>query len=179
VVAGASPLNSFTFEIGNCSAAVIVRGEVYAWDGLKATGSSLFESPTGVSIPSGSAYQAITFNVGGLSLPAGTYVLFASTSRDQSGAPTSSCRWGSVGNDTAYPGGRFVFINNGPDPSLWTTNSWSFISQDLAFQVNGLVGPANSSPASVPAASTISLLIGFGVLTAVGLFRLSRHRQAI
>jgi hypothetical protein len=173
VAAGATSLNSFSFEIGNCSANVTFRGSVYAWDGTKATGPSLFTSPV-MTVNSGSTYQLVTFNTGGVSLPAGTYVLFASTSQDQTGAPNSSCRWGSVGNNTAYAGGQFVFLNNGPNPGQWTTSTWSNINQDLAFQVNGLTTAPQAT--GVPAASTTSLLIGLVGLTAVGLYQLSRSR---
>jgi hypothetical protein len=171
VAAGASQLNSFSFEIGYCSASVALRGSVYAWDGTKATGSSLFTSAVR-TVTAGDTYTLVTFNTGGITLPAGTYVLFGSTSQDQADAPGSACRWGSVGNNTAYAGGQFVYINNGPNPGQWTTATWSSISQDLAFQVNGLVVPA----ASVPAASTTSLLIAFAGLIAVGLYLMARSR---
>lgn len=176
VAAGASPLKSFAFEIGYCGANVTLRGSVYAWDGTKATGSSLFESVP-MSVSAASAFQQVTFNTGELALAAGTYVLMASTSQDQAGAPHSACRWGSVGNNTAYPGGLFVFLNNGPNPAQWTTSTWSTIAQDLAFQVDGLVVPSNPAPA--PAASTTSLLIGLAALTAVGLFQLSRRHRVV
>jgi hypothetical protein len=169
VGAGASPLKSFGFEIGYCGADVTLRGSVYAWDGTKATGPSLYESP-GTTVTNSSAFQLVTFNVGDLSLAPGTYVLFASTSNDQTGALHSGCQWGSVGNNTAYAGGQFVFLNNGPDPAKWTTTQWSSIAQDLAFRVDGLVVP-------VPAASTTSLLIGFAGLIAVGSYRMARSRR--
>lgn len=173
VPAGAAPLNRFSFEIGNCSANVTFRASVYAWDGTKASGPSLFVSPA-TTVNSGSTYQLVTFSTGGITLPAGTYVLFASTSQDQTGAPSSACRWGAVTNNTAYAGGQFVFLNNGPNPGQWTTSPWSAFSQDLAFQVDGLVPPQATS---VPAASTTSLLIGLVGLTAVGLYQLTRSRQ--
>jgi hypothetical protein len=169
VSAGVTPLNSFSVEIGNCGADVTMRGEVYAWNGTMATGPALFESAP-YTLPNSSSFQLVTFSTGGLTLPAGTYVLFASTSRDQAGAPNSACRWGSVA-DTAYPGGNFVFLNNGANPALWTSGTWSAISYDLAMRVNGLTNP-------VPAASTTSLLIGFALLLGAALFALSRSRQA-
>lgn len=180
VPAGASPLNSFSFEIGYCSNSVTFRGEVYAWDGTKATGPALFESAT-QTVAAGSSYQLVTFNTGGLTLTPGAYVLFASTSRDQGDAPPSSCRWGSVGNNTAYAGGQFVYMNNGPDPTQWTLTTWSIIAQDLAFAVDGLVvaAPVVSNAAGAPAASTVSLLIGFAALAGLGLFRLSRHGHVV
>lgn len=62
------------------------------------------------------------------------YVIFASITRVP-GAP-SAARWGALTNDTTYPGGRFVFINNGTDESQWTGTNWSFISEDLAMKVD-------------------------------------------
>jgi hypothetical protein len=169
VVAGATPLKSFSFEIGHCGASVTLRGSVYAWDGSKATGPSLYESPAR-TITTGDAFQLVTFNVGDLSLVPGTYVLMASTSQDQTGAPSSACRWGSLQSNTLYAGGQFVFINNGPDPAAWTTVTWSSIPRDLAFQVDGVA-------VAVPAASTASLLICFAGLIAVALYYTARPRR--
>ncbi len=160
VAAGATPLTSFSFEIGNCGANVTLRGEVYAWNGSRATGSALYESAP-VTISNSSAFQLVSFNTGSLSLPAGQYILFASTSRDQTGAPSSACRWGSV-SDTAYTGGEFHFINNGADPNSWTTVTWSTINEDLAMQVTGLIAPPTVSavdPATGPAAGGTPITI--------------------
>ena len=174
VPGGSSALNSFSFEIGHCNASVTFRGSVYAWDGNKATGPSLYESAP-MTIAAGPTFQLVTFNTGGLSLPAGNYVLFASTSQDQTSAPTSACQWGAVNNNTAYAGGQFVYINNGPNVGQWTTNTWSAIAEDLAFRVDGLALPP-SGAAGAPAASTTSLLIGFAGLIGVGLMLMSRRR---
>jgi hypothetical protein len=176
VSAGMSPLRSFAFEIGNCGANVSFRGHVYAWDGSKATGSSLFDSPV-MSVPAGPSFQAVTFDTGDLALAPGTYVLFASTSQDQAGAPMSACRWGAIPNDNTYRGGHFVFLNNGTNPPAWTTDAWSSIYEDLAFRVDGLAGPAPT--VGVPAASTTSLLIGFVSLIGVALFEVFRRRRLI
>jgi hypothetical protein len=81
VSAGMGPLKGFAFEIGSCSVNVTFRGHVYAWDGSKATGSSLFDNPV-VSAPAGPGFQLVTFNTGNLTLAPGTYVLFASASQD-------------------------------------------------------------------------------------------------
>jgi hypothetical protein len=171
VAANSTALQSFSFEVGNCGASVTMRGEVYAWGTNQATGAALYESAP-VTIAASSAFQLVTFTPGGLSLPAGTYVLFASTSRDQSGAPSSACRWGSVVN-TNIPNGNFVFINNTADPTQWTGGTWSFIASDLAMSVSGLVPPAIATPA----ASTTSLLILSAALLCFGLFKLSRRRH--
>ena len=129
----AGPLLRFAFQIGNCNAAVSFRGHVYAFDGTKATGPSLFDSAV-QSVPADAAFHLVTFNTGNLVLLPGVYVLFASTSEDQGGAQASACRWGAIPSDTFYTGGQFKYINNGPNPAQWTTTTWSFINEDLAFQ---------------------------------------------
>lgn len=177
VAADSGSLVSFGFEIGNCRASgnVSVRGEVYAWDGSKATGSPLFESPT-TAISGNGGFQLVTFYPGGLNLTPGAYVLFATTSRDQVGAPFSRCQWGAVAA-TAYPGGKYVFINNATDTSLWTSAAWLTPTQavSLAFQVNVAAAPA---PAGVPAASPTTLLLGVAGVIGLGLLGLSRFRIA-
>jgi hypothetical protein len=181
VAAGSGPLASFGFEIGNCTANVSLRGEVYAWDGTKATGPSLFESSV-TSVPASSGFQLVTFNTGGLNLTPGAYVLFATTSRDQTDAPLAGCTWGRV-LDTVYPGGTFVFESNGTDTSLWTAPtaliSWHTNGSDLAFQANfsAVPGPG-PGPAGVPAASPATLLLGVAGVIGLGLFGLSRFRTA-
>jgi len=136
VYPGASPLTGFSFRIGNCTADVTFRGHVYAWNGSMALGPSLFDSAP-QTLAASSAFHTVTFNVGSLALPAGQYILFASTSEDQASAPNSACQWGSVPNAT-YPGGQFYFINNATTVSQWTGSTWSTITQDLAFTVTGL-----------------------------------------
>jgi hypothetical protein len=175
VAPGSAVLSSFGLEIGNCNANVSFRGEIYAWDGAKATGPSLFESPV-TSLTSSSSFQLVTFNAGGIILPPGSYVLFATTSRDQAGAGASGCEFGSV-VDAAYPGGNYVYLNNGADPTRWTSVAWPSLSLDLAFQVNMTPAPPTHA-AGVPAASPATLLLGFAGVIALGLLGLSRWRIA-
>jgi hypothetical protein len=161
VAPGTGLLLSFAFEM-TCNVTVVIRGEVYAWDGNKATGPSLFES-TPISVtaaPNNTTYQLITINTGGVALAPGAYVLFVTTSRD-AGA-NSTCRFGSVAN-TTYPDGLFVFQNNGTNFGQLFTNNWSTIASDLAFQAS-FVGGAPT----VPAPSTLTLVVAG--LIAVGLF---------
>lgn len=170
VGAGATALNSFSFEIGNCSANVTFRGHVYAWNGTQATGASLWDGAP-QTLSSSASYTLVTFNVGSVMLPAGQYVLFVSTSEDQSAAPASACRFGALTNDTTYGGGQFVFINNGPNPAQWTANPWSFIAEDLAFQVVGLV------TAPVPTLSEWSMIILSSLLAMFGIAIYMRRRK--
>src|SRR5581483_411691 len=126
VPAGDTDLKSFTFELYNVPSAAVFRGEVYAWDAVDghAEGSSLYESaPTSTT---GATAQGVTFTIpGGVALTAGEQiVIFASVSKDYGlGSGQVGC-WGATALDT-YAGGEFVYINNGGDPSQWTTGSWT------------------------------------------------------
>jgi hypothetical protein len=178
IAPGSAVVSSFGFEIGNCiNATLTFRGEIYAWDGTKATGPSLFESPVTTQAIS-SSFHLVTFNTGALTLPPGNYVIFATTSRDQAGS-FPQCQWGSLDADTVYPSGNHVFLNNGSDTSQWTSVAWGTEPFDLAFQVNLAPAPPPPPPAaSVPAASPATLLLGFAGVIALGLLGLSRLRIA-
>jgi hypothetical protein len=179
IAPGSAVVSSFGFEMGVCDATVTFRGEIYAWDGAKATGPSLFESPV-ATLDSSDSFQLVTFNTGALTLPPGAYVIFATTSRDQ--VTASQCEWGSLQSGTAaYPAGRHVFMNNGAIPSQWTTVAWGTEPFDLAFEVNMEPAPPPPTPtgvSGVPAASPATLLLGFAGVIALGLLGLSRLRMA-
>jgi hypothetical protein len=165
VAAGTGNLTSFSFEL-SCTVATALRGEVYAWNGTQATGPNLFESGvTTVPAIAGVVYQLITFNTGagGIALSTGNYVLFVSTSKDQTGALTSACRMGTTPTAT-YPAGKFVFLNNGTAVAQWTANTWSFTAENAAFQAN-----FNNLPGT-PAPGTLTL-VALGAI-ALGLFSL-------
>ncbi len=169
---GSAVVSSFAFEIGNCDATVTFRGEIYAWDGAKAAGPNLYESPI-TTQPSSNSFHLVTFNTGALTLAPGNYVIFASTSQDQTTA--AHCQWGEV-LDSVYLAGNHVFLNNGANTSRWTSRAWGALPVDLAFQVN-LVQPVNPAAAGVPAASPATLLLGFAGVIALGLLGLSRLRR--
>jgi len=133
VAPGSGKLYSWTIEL-TCNAATTFRGEVYAWNGTMATGAALLETAPMTFGPSvnNTTFTQVTFSIGGgLSLAPGTYVLFASTSKDP-GSP-SSCGWGITPTTAPYPGGNFVFLNNGTNSAAWTTNAWVSAPFDLAF----------------------------------------------
>jgi hypothetical protein len=162
---GNSVLESFTFymKIPNTLA---IRGEVYAWDGTRAVGHNLFESPVVNGFGTGSWYT-YEFDTGGLALiPGGQYVLFATTSKDNGG----HSGWGPWGLTTTnpYTGGALVYQNNGTDTSRWTSEMWATLppQYDLAFK-------AHFSPATVPEPSTWVLLA-----TVAGGAALVRRRRA-
>jgi hypothetical protein len=144
-----SRLESFTFFIknddtppGGTTSTIVMRGEVYRWDGLKARGPALWESPPR-SLTVGGPFEEVTFDTGGVRLKGGRpYVLFASVSKDfaaNPGGPTGyehqTC-WGYTFANP-YPSGGWVFQNNGDDVSQWTSRPWETFEDgtgDLAFR---------------------------------------------
>jgi hypothetical protein len=156
---GMPVLQSFAFEM-QLPTALAFRGEVYAWDGTRAAGPNLFESGV-TSTTDGGVFQLITFNTGGITLvPGGVYVLFASSSRDNSGH-SGGGMWGVTQFDDAYAGGTSVYINNGSDTTQWMSEAWGGVPGDLAFQATFVSGSGVPEPSTtLPLASA---LIGLAV----------------
>lgn len=132
VPVGQTMLQSFSFQINAQGNAVPFRGEVYAWNGTRATGTALYESAP-MTTTADSNYHRYTFTPGVPVVGGQAYVIFATTSREAQ--VNAGTRWGSIGNNSAYPSGQFVFLNNGTDTTQWTANTWSTIADDLAFSV--------------------------------------------
>lgn len=79
-----SVLDEFTFYYqSDFKDGPIVRGDVYAWDGAKATGAGLWESAPRQFITARNTPTPVTFQTGGVALtPNERYVLFVSLSKD-------------------------------------------------------------------------------------------------
>ena len=105
-------------------------------------------------------------------VPGQQYVIFATNSRDQAGHSGGGA-WGQVGG-SPYAGGAFVFINNGPDPTQWTSTAWSqnFLGAggDLAFRAT--FGAAVPTPAL-----NEYVMMTMGVLLALTGFFFLRRRS--
>jgi hypothetical protein len=134
---GQHSLNKFSFEWINLDTGkMVMRGEVYAWDGSKATGSALWEgAPKRVSFSDG-VFHTETFRPGSIPVtPGSQYVLFASIDKDYEKCTNNyELGWGLVTSGDPYPGGGFVYQNNAGDESQWTTTAWSsFGGEDVAF----------------------------------------------
>jgi len=131
-------LNKFSFWwVRSTKGSMVVRGEVYAWDGSKATGDSLYESaPRTIKFTDDSFHQE-SFAPAGLPVtPGGQYVLFASIDKDFSQCTEGDVlAWGAV-DDSAYAGGTFVFLNSGGDSGKWTTEAWHTTGLDTAFKAS-------------------------------------------
>ena len=131
-------LNKIVFSFINLnSGSMVLRGEVYAWDGAKATGSALWEgSPRTVAFNDG-VFHRFHFDTGVIAVtPGQQYVIFASIDKD-----FEQCQgdyilgWGLVTSGDVYPGGGFVYQNNGGDESQWTLTPWNtFGGEDVAFR---------------------------------------------
>lgn len=131
-------LRSFTFNLAlQSGVAPQFQAFVYAWDGTRALGPALFSSAimTAPTTATPSTYSMVTISTGtsGVVLVPGTqYVLFLTTST-VSGQANGTYRYGALTNNTTYPGGEFVFFNNGTDFAQLLSANWSRIAEDLAF----------------------------------------------
>jgi len=125
----------FSWQTYSGSGSMVVRGEVYAWHGNKATGPSLYESaPRTVSFGD-SAFHKVVFKPGGIDVtPKGKYVIFATIDKDYEQCTGDyEVDWAAVSDD-AYSPGEFVFQNNEGNEANWTTKPWTAFTIDLAFK---------------------------------------------
>jgi hypothetical protein len=169
VPSGESFLGSFSFQINDRGSVFPFQAAVFAWDSVNsmATGPALFFS-TPVTTTGANAYVRFTFTPNVPVVAGQQYVLMATTSNNQTPPTGVATRWGALTNDTTYPGGRFVFINNGTNTAAWTTQTWSNIAEDLAFT-------AVFGTPVVPALDQWALLL-LAALVAAGAFVVARRR---
>jgi hypothetical protein len=130
-------LTGFSLRWANYSAttSMVVRGELYAWDGTKASGPALWESqPQSISYVD-NRFHRITFRSGAVAVtPGAQYLIFASVDKDYNQCiGESQLKWGAV-PDSIYAHGMFVY-QDGSDPNLWTTERWLTDNLDLALRV--------------------------------------------
>jgi hypothetical protein len=162
---GDSRLLSFGLSIAKPpNAAFEATAELYAWDGTKASGPNLYQSPLTqlhdsfaglTSSPPGSIFQT-----GGVDLkPGAEYVIFLNMT-SPSGFYTSFVFVnGKFAN--GYPDGAFV--STSPDPATWTTRNWGG-GLDGAYDI-GFKATFTSPPAAIPEpASFLTCLIGLGLV---------------
>lgn len=173
IPAGETQLSSFGFEMATIPSTVVFRGAVYLWDDVNshATGPALYESAPRST--TGATPQLITFSPpGGVTVtPGQKYVIFATTSRDQTGASGEGCWEASSSN--LYAGGDLVFINNSVDTAAWTTTTWAVRAVDFGFVANFGAAPA---PAPVPTLSEWAMIL-FGLILAGGAAVMVQRRR--
>lgn len=123
---------SFWWKSTAGSGSVVARAYVYQWNGTKAKGGELYESPAQIISFSDSSFHQVTFPLRAKVGASIQYVIFVSIDREyvdcQSGTQIA---WGAVA-DSAYADGHFVFQNNGGDYLQWTKQPWIVVPQDLA-----------------------------------------------
>jgi len=132
---GKTHLNRFSFWFENYIGGdgMVVRGEVYKWDGEKASGAAVYESaPRKINFYDGAheeRFSPLTI------VSPGQYVLFASVDKDFKKCQEAGYDWGSLNDE--YPGGAFVHQENEGDYTRWTTVPWGVEdSVDLAFKAS-------------------------------------------
>lgn len=129
---------------------------IYAWDGAKATGAPLFKSaPISTTNNGGSdGFEAITVNTGGIVLAAATQYVAAITASNLFDGEIGLARLGCVGegclSGDVFPGGNFVYLNNGDNFGALTARAWKQRVGDLAF--------IGSYVAYVPTPTSLALL---------------------
>ena len=103
---------------------MVVRGELHAWDGTKATGSAIYEAPAKTFSSGQSGFYDVTFKFKGKLKPGSQYVAFGSIDKDFEQCSTYQVGW-ALDLADVYSGGEFVYQNNGGDESQWTSTAWS------------------------------------------------------
>jgi len=136
IPSGQTHLGKFHFSWKNLdTGSMVVRGEVYAWDGTKATGSALYESKKKTLSFSDGLFHKVGFRPPSLIsvTPGAQYVIFASIDKDYEQCTNNyQFGWGWISNDV-YAGGAFVYQNNAGDESQWTLTPWNSFG-DTAFK---------------------------------------------
>jgi hypothetical protein len=114
---------------------LIMRGEVYAWDGSKATGTPLWESRPRPVDYADEDFHRKQFRPHGVDdlEPGAQYVIFASVSKDWERCDDYGLSWEYVHNHEYRPG-TFVYLNDAGDASQWTSSAWGTSGIDLAFK---------------------------------------------
>jgi len=157
-------LTSWTFSLEGTTNSYPVQFGVALWD----TGNSRMAAPpfylsSPVNTVVGDADYTFVPNL--TLTPGQEYVAFLSITNTP-GVGNSSMP---LAGGNLYAGGSFFFINNGTDPSLWTTQGWqTFPDSDAAFTAQ--FDPATPVKGAVPEPGSLALF-GTGALGIVASLR--------
>jgi hypothetical protein len=137
IPSGKTHLGKFHFWwINYNTGSMVVRGEVYAWDGSKATGRALYESkPRTISFSDGLSHN-VAFKASLVPVtPGAQYVIFASIDKDYEQCTNGYVVGLGYIRSDVYSGGMFVFQRNGGVERRWTHRTWKTnpYPGDLAF----------------------------------------------
>lgn len=142
IPAGMSKFSKFSVSwVDAGTGSFTVRGELYAWDPstFHATGHAIAQTKPRVVSSGNSGFFTENFKFKNGAVTAGQqYVVFASVDKDYSVCSSSTYEvgWAAIDDDSAYPGGTFVYQNNGGagGAANWTTVPWTSFGFDLAFK---------------------------------------------
>lgn len=148
-------LDDFSFWLRHLDGEdVHFRAYVFSWDGGKASGDALYESPDR-ALAAGSSWTEFAFHTGGVAVePGGKYVLVLSASKLFNGEPGAAAV--AARFDGAYDGGSVAWANNGTNFGDLTSRSWDTMGYsggrsdrpwDLAFTAG--FGAPTSAPEPV------------------------------
>jgi len=121
VPAGMHTLKKFTFSWQGLvsQGQMVVRGEVYAWNGTMATGDVLGESAP-LTVVAGHYWRPMKFKVDAAVRPGGQYIIFESVDKDW-----EVCTSGFGGYpESSYDGPTVYEQSNAGDETRWTTAGW-------------------------------------------------------
>jgi hypothetical protein len=159
VTAPGTVLNSFEFEIA-VDADTNACGEVYAWDGTKATGPALYESAP-ITLPGDDTFHPVTFTgVNAPMTPGQQYILFVSVDCDPAPGDASDGIWGLTDDDSADSSGTATYFND-DTAADWTTSDWDGngdIGADFAYTATYDGGSGNGSGAASPLPPVVTAL---------------------
>jgi hypothetical protein len=132
---------------------LVFRGYLMEWNGTRATGPILYESPTLTA--DGMAhgeFRRIDMNGIDLALdPGKSYVFFISCSALFDGVDSEAGVAGMPADN--YPGGHLVTLNNQNDVAAWTTANWSQTGAwDMTFEAVFVVPEPGGFVALLPVA---------------------------
>lgn len=123
---GLTTLDSFaTWVRPSGSGSMVIRAEIYDWDGAKAAGAGLYESAPLTLDFHDNTFHKLAFDTGGVPVTAGAkYVLFISADKDVDQCEDFySLQTGSVKGDV-YAGGHSMYLRSFGRSSDWTTQKW-------------------------------------------------------
>lgn len=134
---GETHLGELTFWMqgGAGSAQLQFSAYVVHWNGTRATGPILYESPVRTGSPVSGMHPYI-FGGNAVLTPGLEYIAFLSISEYYSNITATSVNTGLGWMGQTYAGGALRFLNNGADATLWTTTAWAENAgaPDLAFK---------------------------------------------
>jgi IPT/TIG domain/PASTA domain len=163
VPSGVGALRSFTLWATE-PPTLKFRGFVYAWDGAKATGPLLYESPD-LHTTAGGAFQQFSLEANVTVTPGSQYVVFLSQAKDKAadegiseGEAVGTVEGGFM-EPPPYTEGGFVALANGFQPERWTSESWMNLSAFMDAYFSATFATSPTVTAVAPAVATAGDLV--------------------